>query len=110
VSARAPEERREAARVLQEAEPQEQGGREEGRHAPPRAVHLQELRRHRRPLQLLRHHHQPVSRSEHGLPQGPRIDHPWWPSVVCSLERTAPQTERAQTHGLLSAEQSKVNN
>ena len=66
------------------------GGRQEGRHAPSRAVHPGELRHPRRPLQEGRHHHQPVSRSEHGLPQGPRIDHPWWPSVVCSLERTAP--------------------
>ena len=66
------------------------GGRQEGRHAPSRAVHPGELRHSRRPFQEGRHHHQPVSRSVHGLPQGPRIDHPWWPSVVCSLERTAP--------------------
>ena len=86
VSAPAPEERREAARVPLEAE----SPRARRSPAPPRAVHLQELRHHRRPLRKLRHHRQPVSRSEHGLLQGPRIDHLWWPSVVCSLERTAP--------------------
>ena len=91
VSAPAPAEEREAVRVLQEAEAQEPGGRQEDRHTPSRAVLQGELRCHRRPPRvLLRHQHQPVSRSEHGLPQGPRIDHPWWPSVVCSLERTAP--------------------
>ena len=91
MSAPAPAEEREAVRVLQEAEAQEPGGCQEVRHAPPRAMHQGELRCHRRPPRvLLRHHRQPVSRSVHGLPQGPRIDHPWWPSVVCSLERTAP--------------------
>ena len=110
VSAPAPAEEREAARVLQEAEAQEPGGRQEGCHAPPRAVHQGELRCHCRPPRVLRHHHQPVSRSEHGLPQGPRIDHPWWPSVVCSLERTAPYRTSQTSHGLLSAEQSCVDN
>ena len=39
VSTPAPAEEREAVRVLQEAEAQEPGGRQEGRHEPPRAVH-----------------------------------------------------------------------
>ena len=51
VSAPAPEERRAADRVPEEAEAREPGGHEEGRHLHPlRAVQKEELRHPRRPL------------------------------------------------------------